>query len=63
VRVYRDADLDLYGAPDEVRMACHASSGWALSPDDCNDVDPLSNPRSPERPDAADDDCDGQVDE
>jgi len=62
--IYRDADRDLYGSSQEQDMACYAPSGWSTNADDCNDDDPLANPRSPERPgDGMDNDCDGQVDE
>ena len=66
---YRDQDSDNFGLPDDVVMACSQPSGYAPQTGDCNDnpfEDPNAsqfNPSAVDVCDAADNDCDGAVDE
>ncbi|HWB79635.1 MAG TPA: putative metal-binding motif-containing protein [Nannocystaceae bacterium] len=47
VKVYRDADADLYGNPAETQQVCiqDIPSGWVLDNRDCKDNDANKNPR------------------
>ncbi|MCB9659516.1 MAG: hypothetical protein H6726_17860 [Sandaracinaceae bacterium] len=62
---YRDGDRDGFGdvnAPAPA-LSCSPPMGYVLLPLDCDDKDPSQAPGAPERCNAADDDCDGVVDE
>ncbi len=38
---YRDDDDDHHGDPAESQDTCYVPEGWVLTPDDCDDADPL----------------------
>ncbi len=59
---YLDYDGDGYGG-SSTTIACAAPSGYGADTTDCNDVDAASYPGATETCDAADNDCDGDVDE
>jgi hypothetical protein len=48
VKVYRDADKDLYGNPGESKLVCayNIPIGWVLDARDCKDTDARVNPRT-----------------
>jgi cysteine-rich repeat protein len=57
---YVDSDLDTHGSSVEV-VRCGAGTGFATTPDDCNDSDASSYPGAIEIVgDSIDQDCDGQ---
>lgn len=58
-----DADGDGFGDPTAQRLACVALPGEVADDQDCDDGDPARHPGAPERCDAGDDDCDGEIDE
>lgn len=62
---YRDRDGDGFGVGSEsIRMTCGpAPEGYSAHGSDCDDEDPDVSPRSEERCNAIDDDCDALVDE
>ncbi len=60
---YADADVDGYGAAEDTVEACTAPSGYVTTSNDCDDADADSFPGAAERCDAADNDCDGEIDE
>ncbi len=60
---YSDADGDGYGSPLDTQTTCAAVSGWVLNGDDCRPAEAAVNPGASELCNAADDDCDGAVDE
>ena len=60
---YGDGDGDGYGDADDSSAACNAPSGTVPNSDDCDDTDADISPDGEEVCDAADNDCDGAVDE
>ena len=60
---YGDADGDGYGGGQFLLESCEAPAGYVATSDDCNDLDPATHPGASEVCDAADNDCDSQVDE
>ena len=60
---YRDEDGDGYGTASKGTVtSCEPPEGFALIPGDCDDSDPLVNPRANEACNGKDDDCNGQAD-
>jgi hypothetical protein len=62
VVVYSDDDGDGYGGV-ELGETCGPYGGTVSNPGDCDDTDAQAKPGAPERCNAKDDDCDGNVDE
>ena len=60
---YADTDGDGYGDASSATDACDAPAGYVADATDCDDGDAESNPGAAEVCDAADNDCDGSVDE
>ncbi len=61
---YRDMDRDMYGSTTSGTMiACAAPTGFVGSAGDCLDTDATRFPGAVEVCDAADNDCDGTIDE
>ncbi len=60
---YADADGDGHGGSQVSLVQCAAPGGYVSSSDDCDDLDAASYPGASEVCDAADNDCDGDVDE
>jgi TolB protein len=60
---YLDADLDGYGDPGDVAIACSAPMGYVANNQDCDDSDSEQYPGSSEICNGEDDDCDLSVDE
>jgi hypothetical protein len=61
--LYRDADSDGYGDPDDYIESCSEEAGYVDNPDDCNDDEAAAYPGGEEICDEIDNDCDGSVDE
>jgi len=60
---YRDFDGDGFGDMAGGELAsCEVQPGFSLHTTDCNDADDRINPAAPERCNAIDDDCDGDMD-
>ena len=60
---YQDADADGYGNGAVSQQSCDAPSGHVANALDCDDFNAATNPTSYEVCDAADNDCDGDIDE
>jgi len=60
---YVDSDTDGYGDPTQTGQACVPPAGTVDNANDCDDTNPLANPDATEVCDAADNDCDGLVDD
>ncbi len=60
---YEDADEDGYGEESSTTSACTQPSGFVADATDCDDSNSYTWPDAPERCDAEDNDCDGDVDE
>jgi hypothetical protein len=61
---YADTDADGFGDPSVGASACSAPLGFVADPADCDDTDAAISPGAPETcASAADDNCDGAVDE
>ncbi|MFN7146238.1 MAG: MopE-related protein, partial [Myxococcota bacterium] len=60
---YHDADGDGWGDAGVTAEACARPVGYSADPTDCDDADAAVHPSAPEACNAADDDCDGAVDE
>jgi len=60
---FLDADADGFGDDTIGIEDCLPPDGYVLDPGDCNDQDPAIHPGALDVCDAADNDCDGQVDE
>lgn len=60
---YSDLDGDGFGDPATGVKSCDPLTGYTLNSTDCNDADDGTYPGAPEFCDAADNDCDTQVDE
>lgn len=60
---YKDSDMDGFGDPDSVMMACDLPDGHVTNQEDCNDGDGLVNPTAQEVCDTQDNDCDDLIDE
>ncbi|MBN2798011.1 MAG: putative metal-binding motif-containing protein [Deltaproteobacteria bacterium] len=60
---YVDLDGDGHGGGRLTQVACEAPASFVATVDDCDDLDAFTFPGAPELCDAADNDCDGQVDE
>ena len=61
--LYRDADGDGYGVPNQTIVVCTSPSGWTTQSGDCNDANPAVHPGATEACNAIDDNCNGQIDE
>ncbi len=61
--VYYDADGDGYGTSLVTALTCSGRSLYVDNADDCDDLDPATNPAAEEICDGDDDDCDGLVDD
>ncbi|MES2641932.1 MAG: MopE-related protein [Myxococcota bacterium] len=60
---YVDADGDGFGVDSATEAACDLPTGYAATPDDCDDGDGAVSPVADEVCNTVDDDCDGTVDE
>jgi len=60
---YRDADGDGFGSATVTTLACVQPDGYVDDATDCDDAFATTYPGAPEVCDAADQDCDGEVDE
>ncbi len=60
---YADADGDGYGNSTVSAQACSAPSGYVSNSTDCNDNNNDIHPGAPEQCNAADDNCNGQIDD
>ncbi|MEL6346166.1 MAG: MopE-related protein [Myxococcota bacterium] len=60
---FADADADGFGDESRPTEACVLPAGHVVVGNDCHDDDAESYPGAPERCDALDNDCDGDVDE
>ncbi len=60
---FPDADGDGFGVTNGVKYVCTPLPGYTDSPDDCDDTDATVFPGATEVCDAADNDCDGLLDE
>jgi hypothetical protein len=60
---YADLDGDGHAGSIIIQLACSAPSGFQASFDDCDDLDGSTYPQAVEVCDAADNDCDGPIDE
>jgi len=60
---FADVDGDGFGDLGTMTRACDAPEGTLADSTDCNDTDPASYPGAIEICDAADNNCDGEVDE
>ncbi len=60
---FRDTDLDGFGNPDAVLLACAPPAGYVANDDDCDDFDRDVYPGAPEVCDDVDNDCDGRIDD
>ncbi|MFN4253893.1 MAG: MopE-related protein [Saprospiraceae bacterium] len=60
---YADVDLDGFGDPDSIVMACFTYLGISASDDDCDDTNATIYPGATELCDGLDNDCDGTVDD
>jgi hypothetical protein len=60
--LYPDADADGYGDPSAPVVGCDARDGYVSDATDCDDVNAAIYPGARETCDAADEDCDGRID-
>ena len=60
---YLDADGDGYGDNFTTEEACEVPENYTTIAGDCNDIQQFINPNAIEYCDAADNDCDGDIDE
>ncbi len=60
---YLDADGDGHGTLTATASACTAPEGFAASSDDCDDANLAVYPGAPEHCDAADENCNDEIDE
>lgn len=62
---YRDLDGDGAGDPNDSRSFCRrpVKERWVVNAGDCNDNDVGIGPNAPERCNAIDDDCNGELDD
>lgn len=60
---YADADGDGFGDIDADSVACNIPVGYVLDSSDCNDLNPLVNPLTPEICNFLDDNCNFLIDE
>ncbi|MCP4872988.1 MAG: hypothetical protein GY898_30210 [Proteobacteria bacterium] len=60
---YADADGDGFAGDNLVLVQCDAPAGYFATAEDCDDLDPTSNPDGIEVCDEADNDCDTFIDE
>jgi len=62
---YRDLDGDGAGDPNDSRSFCRrpVKERWVVNAGDCNDTDVGIGPSAPERCNAVDDDCNGELDD
>ncbi|MFV1979850.1 MAG: ELWxxDGT repeat protein [Rhodothermia bacterium] len=60
---YRDSDDDGFGDPADSTVACSCPTGYAENDNDCDDENGDIHPGASEVCDAADNDCDGEIDE
>jgi hypothetical protein len=60
---YADSDSDGYGNEQNTLTGCNQPAGYLGNFGDCDDTDPLVNPRASEICNNKDDDCDQDIDE
>ncbi|MBI5550264.1 MAG: putative metal-binding motif-containing protein [Desulfobacterales bacterium] len=63
VTFYQDADSDSYGNATATTQACTVPAGYVATSNDCNDTVASIHPGASETCNAADDNCNGSVDE
>lgn len=61
--VYRDADRDTFGDPDEAQEVCEVPTGFVLDDTDCDDTRADIFPGASEISDGVDQNCNGMIDE
>ncbi|MFQ5964050.1 MAG: MopE-related protein [Candidatus Scalinduaceae bacterium] len=61
--MYKDADGDGFGDPNNSTQDYTQPAGFVLDNTDCDDTDPAINPNAQEVCDGIDNNCDGQIDE
>ncbi len=60
---FADEDSDGFGDPESSRRACNQPADHVATAADCDDTDAAVHPGAPEACTAADEDCDGAIDE
>jgi len=63
INFYEDADMDGFGDPESMIIACSQPSGYVSDNTDCDDTNANVNPDAMETCDDIDNNCDGEIDE